>query len=207
MGSDASPSFDVTDTDSNTAQRSLHDDLDGLGDDDDDVDDYEQAIESGPPSPARSTTSSPRPGTSSDLLGRSPSGTFSRPPHHQHRKSLGSAGFLGSFRDDRVAEIIGLRKALMLSPPGAAGGSGGGGVGVPPVPPVPSRHLGTRSLSVDATKLFMRSGDGGAAASDGGRPGTSAGALGGGGGVNVIDDGDAVPPVPAVPALVTSSST
>ncbi|KAJ1331532.1 hypothetical protein MN608_04991 [Microdochium nivale] len=200
MADNASPSFETRDADSN-AQRSLHDDLDGL--DDDDVDDYEQAIESGPPSPAWSTASSSRLGTSSGLLGRSPSGTFSRPPHHQHRKSLGSAGFLGSFRDDRVAEIIGLRKALMLSPPGSAGGS----VGVPPVPPVPSRHLGTRSLSVDATKLFMRSGDGSAAASDGGRPGTSAGALGGS--AEIVDDfhGHAVPPVPTVPALVTSSST
>ncbi|KXJ95814.1 hypothetical protein Micbo1qcDRAFT_28991 [Microdochium bolleyi] len=187
---DASSSFDATE------MSSIHDDLD----DDDGIDgvddDNEQAIESGPPSPARSTSS--RPSTSSGLLGRSPSGTFNRPPH-QHRKSLGSAGFLGSFRDDRVAEIIGLRKALMLSPPG-----------VPPVPPVPSRHLGTRSLSVDATKLFMRSGGGGGGAVDGAandvRPGTSAGAVHGPTSGEHDDDAGGVPLVPAIPVLVTSKS-
>ncbi|KAH7035325.1 uncharacterized protein B0I36DRAFT_360713 [Microdochium trichocladiopsis] len=191
---DTASIFDTRRASSRPSDKSLElepsDDVDDI---DDDTDHNEEAIESGPPSPAQQ-----RPSTSSGPLSRSPSGTFpAHRPGHQHRKSLGSAGFLGSFRDDRVAEIIGLRKALMLSPPGA----GGSAAAVPPVPPLP-RHMGTRSLSVDATKLMRDAAtddDGGAPV----RPGTS-------GGLTVAprtaEADDDIPPVPAIPALVSSKS-
>lgn len=170
-----------------------HDPIEDVDEVDDGIDDNEHAIESAPPSPAQA-----RPSTSSGPLNRSPSGTFATArPGPQHRKSLGSAGFLGSFRDDRVAEIIGLRKALMLSPPGAGVGS------VPPVPALP-RQMGTRSLSMDATKFIH---DAAAADDEGGvliRPGTSAGLPASNDFHGEIDND--IPPVPAIPTLVSSKS-